>query len=92
MRARAVSDSTMGTARGNTQGSWRPSADIMTGLPSLLMVFCSFFTVEVGLKYNSNVMASPVAMPPTMPPARLLAVPILPSVEVHESLFSDPNR
>ncbi len=33
--------STMGTARGNTHGSWRPRAFSVVSIPSMLTVCCS---------------------------------------------------
>ena len=42
--------STMGTARGTTQGSWRPRATSSTDSPARLTVFCLRAIVDVGLK------------------------------------------
>ena len=46
----AAIDSTMGTALGNTQGSWRPRARSVVALPSKSTVFCSMSRVATGLK------------------------------------------
>lgn len=42
--------STMGAARGSTQGSWRPFPLIVVSSPSLVTVFWSCPMVDVGLK------------------------------------------
>ena len=46
----AAMASTMGTARGKTQGSCRPRAFKMVSLPSLSTVSCSINRVATGLK------------------------------------------
>ena len=46
----AAMASTMGTARGKTQGSWRPRAFMVTGRPARSTVACGFEIVAVGLK------------------------------------------
>ena len=60
--------STMGTARGTTQGSWRPRASSSTGSPARLTVFCFRAIVDVGLKAILATMSSPFERPPWMPP------------------------
>ena len=47
--------STMGTARGNTQGSWRPRAFRVVSTPSMFTVCCSMSTVATGLKAHAEV-------------------------------------
>lgn len=41
--------STIGTARGKTQGSWRPRAFRVVSIPSIFTVSCSISTVATGL-------------------------------------------
>lgn len=41
--------STIGTARGNTHGSWRPRAFSVVSIPSMFTVSCSIKTVATGL-------------------------------------------
>ena len=60
--------STMGTARGTTQGSWRPRATSSTDSPARLTVFCLRAIVDVGLKAIFATMCSPFERPPWMPP------------------------
>ena len=45
----AAMASTIGTARGNTHGSWRPLAFNVVSMPSILTVSCSISTVATGL-------------------------------------------
>ena len=42
--------STIGTARGSTQASWRPRAFNVVSTPSMLTVSCSINMVAIGLK------------------------------------------
>ena len=60
--------STMGTARGTTQGSWRPRAISSTSSPARLTVFCLRDIVDVGLNAMRATMCSPLDRPPWMPP------------------------
>lgn len=65
---RATMASTMGTARGTTQGSWRPRAISSTSLPSRLTVTCLREMVLVGLKATRATITSPLDSPPWIPP------------------------
>ena len=49
--------STMGTARGNTHGSWRPRAFSVVSIPSMLTVCCSISTVATGLNATRKKMS-----------------------------------
>ena len=51
----------MGTARGNTQGSWRPPAARVVSLPPEVTVFCSVRIVAVGLKAIRRLIDSPTS-------------------------------
>mmetsp|Transcript_7907 Transcript_7907/g.32097 ORF Transcript_7907/g.32097 Transcript_7907/m.32097 type:complete len:249 (+) Transcript_7907:295-1041(+) len=83
--------STIGTARGTTQGSWRPRARSCSSTPSRVTVFCFLAMVEVGLNATLKTMSSPLEMPPWMPPERLVRVRMLPSgSSVNSSLCSMP--
>ena len=82
--------STMGTARGRTQGSWRPRGRISVILPSRETVFCILAIVAVGLKPTRTTMFSPFEIPPCTPPDRFVDVRILPSRNSKGSLCSDP--
>ena len=64
----AIIASTMGTARGSTQGSWRPRPSSVVGLPSTSTVSCDRMMVATGLKAARMTMFSPIEMPPWMPP------------------------
>jgi hypothetical protein len=66
--------STMGTARGRTQGSWRPLAWKVTGTPARVTVCCSRKMVATGLKATARRTVSPLEMPPWMPPLWLVIV------------------
>lgn len=63
-RTRAAIASTIGTARGTTQGSWRPRATSSTDSPARLTVFCLRAIVDVGLKAIFATMCSPFERPP----------------------------
>ena len=71
--------STMGTALGSTQGSWRPFAASVVASPLALIVCCSLRIVAVGLKATRSTMGSPLLIPPWIPPELLVAVCKLPS-------------
>ena len=72
--------STMGTARGRTQGSWRPRPlRVVSSWGSAVTVSCSDMMVATGLKATLKVMGSPLEMPPWTPPERLEVVRTLPS-------------
>ena len=58
-RTMATIASTMGTARGTTQGSCRPRAMRSTSTPSRLTVFCFWPIVDVGLNATRIVIISP---------------------------------
>ena len=77
--------STMGTARGKTQGSWRPRTSIEVWFPSLSTVCCSCNKVATGLKATRKYMSSPLLMPPCIPPLWFVWVWILWSVEMNGS-------
>ena len=47
----------MGTARGSTQGSWRPFAFSSISSPLVLTVRCEVEIVAVGLKATRNVIS-----------------------------------
>ena len=82
--------STMGTARGSTQGSWRPRP--LSSVSSLLdvTVFCSVMMVAVGLNATLKEMFSPLEMPPWTPPERLLVVRTVSPSMTKGSLCSAP--
>ena len=81
----------MGTARGSTQGSWRPLAASVTGLLSRSTVSWAEAIVAVGLNATRITMSSPLLMPPCTPPERLEAVRGRPSGPgVKGSLWSRP--
>ena len=65
---RATLLSTMGAARGTTQGSCRPRASSSTSCPSRDTVCCRRAMVAVGLKATRMTMLSPLLMPPCTPP------------------------
>ena len=67
--------SQIGGARRPTQGSWRPVVITSTALPCTSTVGPGRRRLEVGLKATSQVTACPVLMPPSTPPAWLLAKP-----------------
>ena len=56
--------STMGTARGNTHGSWRPRAFSVVSIPSMLTVCCSISTVATGLNATRKKISCPLLSPP----------------------------
>ena len=60
--------STIGTARGNTHGSWRPRAFSVVSIPSMFTVSCSIKTVATGLNATLKKMSCPLLMPPCIPP------------------------
>lgn len=66
--------STIGTARGTTQGSWRPRARSSVSCPARLTVRCVCVTVLVGLKAMRRTMFSPLEIPPWIPPLRFVRV------------------
>ena len=66
--------STMGAARGRTQGSWRPPAARVTSFPPESTVRCGRRIVEGGLKATRKTIGIPVEMPPSTPPARFVSV------------------
>jgi|GEM_PF-3520230 len=68
MRTRAVMVSTMGTARLTTKGSWRPLVASTVSCPSKSAVFWALLMVAGGLMATRKWMASPLLMPPWMPP------------------------
>ena len=56
--------STMGTARGNTHGSWRPRAfSVRCSIPSMLTVCCSISTVATVLNATRKKISCPLLMP-----------------------------
>mmetsp|Transcript_28244 Transcript_28244/g.61896 ORF Transcript_28244/g.61896 Transcript_28244/m.61896 type:complete len:265 (+) Transcript_28244:561-1355(+) len=71
---RAAMASTMGTARGTTQGSWRPRARSSDSTFSRVTVICLLVMVDVGLNAICTTTVSPFVMPPWMPPERLVRV------------------
>mmetsp|Transcript_6151 Transcript_6151/g.18635 ORF Transcript_6151/g.18635 Transcript_6151/m.18635 type:complete len:250 (-) Transcript_6151:424-1173(-) len=73
----ATMESTIGTALGTTQGSWRPLKTVSTSSPSLVTVFCLMAIVEVGLNAMRRTMFSPFEIPPWMPPDLFVFVLIL---------------
>ena len=80
--------STIGTARGSTQGSWRPWAsqrDRVAVAIDGLLARCEI--VAVGLKATRKTMSSPLLMPPCTPPERLLtACAVCRPASVHERI------
>ena len=55
--------STIGTARGNTHGSWRPRAFSVVSIPSMFTVSCSIKTVATGLNATLKKMSCPLLFP-----------------------------
>src|SRR5918995_687208 len=80
-RTMASIASATGTARGTTEGSWRPSTRIVRGSMLISIVSCSRATEEVGLIANRTTISSPDEMPPRVPPALLLRVRTRPFVQ-----------
>ena len=66
--------STIGTALGSTQGSWRPRAIKVVLLPSMSTVSCSRSRVATGLKATRKQMSCPLEIPPWIPPLWFVAV------------------
>ena len=64
--------STIGTARGRTQASWRPLPVSSVFSPPAVTVSWAVMIVAVGLMATRKTMFSPLEMPPWMPPERLL--------------------
>lgn len=56
--------STIGTARGKTQGSWRPRAFRVVSIPSIFTVSCSISTVATGLNATRKKISCPLLIPP----------------------------
>lgn len=59
----AAMASTIGTARGNTHGSWRPLAFNVVSMPSILTVSCSISTVATGLNATRKKISCPLLIP-----------------------------
>ena len=68
--------STTGTARGNTQGSWRPLGSIVISFPCLSSVRCGRMSVDTGLNATLKLMGMPLLIPPWMPPLNLVSVAV----------------
>ena len=86
-------DSTIGTARGSTHGSWRPRAARVAASPSRVTVCCSEAMVDVGLNATLTTMSSPLEMPPCTPPERFDTVRIPSEGSVlNGSLWDRPVR
>ncbi len=64
----AAIDSTIATARGNTQGSCLPCERKVMGVPSRSTEDWSFISVATGLNATLKYMSSPLLIPPCMPP------------------------
>ena len=73
----AVIASTIGTARGRTQGSCLPWTVIICSFPSKSTVFCSISKVATGLKATLKYMSSPLLIPPCIPPLWFVCIAIL---------------
>ena len=83
--------STTGTALGTIQTSCLPfTARLTSAIFSTLTVSWPLAMEAVGLIATLTTTGMPLLMPPSMPPALLVAVTILPSLMVYRSLFSDP--
>jgi hypothetical protein len=67
--------SAMGVARMPTQGSWRPLVTTSRRLPWTSMVSRGLMMELVGLMAMDTSRSCPVLMPPSTPPALLLAKP-----------------
>ena len=76
---RAAIDSTIGTARGTTQGSCLPLAANCPGVPSYCAVSCARLIVAGLLNPTLKYISSPFVIPPWTPPHQFVAVPSLPS-------------
>ena len=74
----AAMASTLGTARGNTHGSWRPLAFNVVSMPSILTVSCSISTVATGLNATRKKISCPLLIPPWIPQEWLVRVSIRP--------------
>ena len=65
--------STIGTARGSTQGSLAFAIQ-RDGFTVRIHDACGFISVETGLNPTRTTRSSPLVMPPLMPPLWLVAV------------------
>ncbi len=82
----------MGTKRGNKHGSCRPRVLISVGSPLRVTVACGRGKLLVGLIATRQTIGSPLEMPPSMPPWRLVTVPMRPSsLRTNGSLLSLPR-
>src|SRR5262245_7184980 len=82
----------MGTKRGNRHGSCRPRVLISVGSPERVTVGWARDRLLVGLLATRQIIGSPLEMPPSMPPWRLVDVPIFPpSLRTKASLFAEPR-
>ena len=70
--------STIGTARGKTQGSCRPRAFRVVSIPSMFTVSCSISTVATGLNATRKKISCPLLIPPWIPPEWLVRVSMRP--------------
>src|ERR1043166_3680040 len=87
---RAAIASTIGTARGRTQGSWRPRAASVVSSPDAVTVFCSRERVAVGLNATRKKISSQLLIPPCTPPELFVVVRTLSSRTSNGSLCSEP--
>src|SRR3970282_2204817 len=93
-RTRATTASTIGTARGRTQGSCLPDTISSSSfIVSRFTVFCVFGIDDGGLNAILLMIGIPNDNPPSMPPAFFVLETILPPTTVYWSLFCEPlNR
>ncbi len=91
-RVIATAASTAGTALGTTHGSCLPPTFILAlSILDKFTVCCSFAMDGVGFMATRIVMGIPEEMPPSMPPARFVAVKTLPFCIWKASLASEPS-
>ena len=78
----AVSTAVSCSARGSTQGSWRPRGLMVVASPAAFTVRCSLNTVAVGLNAMASSMGMALEIPPWIPPLWLVSVAMPPASRV----------
>src|SRR5262245_11593352 len=68
--------SPIGTKRGSRHGSWRPRVAISVGWPLRVTVRWGRGRLLVGFTATRQTTGSPLLMPPSIPPWRLVSVPM----------------
>ena len=78
-RTNETNESTIGGARGTTQGSCLPvTLKIVAFFDLISIVFCFFEIEEAGLKATRKTIGIPFESPPKIPPALFVLVMIFP--------------